>query len=204
MNREQVYETLKERIVYLDYRPDRQLRERKIREEFGIGRTPLREIFIQLEAEGLIQTVPNSGTYVTTVGFRSMRNVFEVRRNLIKLVGQLATERIEQYEIDRLCDIAAKIKEETEPKELMKLDSKFHDVLNKSTKNEILYKTLQRLRQQAVRIWGFPREKNFLKFIPQEFKQLIQALRDKDKKASQEILVKHTKRLIDEVKNQFY
>jgi len=152
MERDEVLKIIREKIVYLDYEPGKQLREKELREEYDIGRTPLREIFIKLETEGLITTVPHSGTYVSTVSFHELRDLFEVRSYLIKLAGRLAARRIQQKQLEELKKLVKKLKKETDSKKLMKLDSEGHEIINNATHNKVLAESLRKLRQQTVRI----------------------------------------------------
>ncbi len=203
MERDKVLEIIKERIVHLDYEPGKQLREKELRNEFDIGRTPLREIFIKLESEELITTVPHSGTYVSTVGFHELRDLFEVRSYLISLAGKLAARRIRESELEELRDLIEEMKAEKDPKELMKYDSQAHELVNESTRNAVLVESLRKLRQQSVRIWVFPRTKKFMGMFAEEFSELIEALREGDEKRSGRILASHMEDFIDKIKNQF-
>ncbi|MEF8797969.1 MAG: GntR family transcriptional regulator [Candidatus Bipolaricaulota bacterium] len=203
MERDEVLDIIKERIVYLDYEPGKQLREKELREEFSIGRTPLREIFIKLENEGLITTVPHSGTYVSTVSFHELRDLFEVRSYLISLAGKLAARRITEGEIKKLRELIEEMNSEEDPKELMKLDSRAHELVNNATKNGVLAENLRKLRQQSVRIWVFPRTKKFMSKFKDEFLELTEALEDGNEKKSGNILASHMEDFIDEIKDQF-
>jgi len=58
---------LRERIVRLYYRPGDSLNEKKLAEEFGVSRTPIREALIRLSAENLVTIIPNSGTRVSDI-----------------------------------------------------------------------------------------------------------------------------------------
>lgn len=203
MDREEVLEIIKERIVYLDYEPGKQLREKELREEFDIGRTPLREIFIKLESEGLITTVPHSGTYVSTVSFHELRDLFEVRSYLISLAGKLAARRINEGELKELKEHIKAMESVEDPKKLMKMDSQAHELVNRSTKNDVLAKNLKKLREQSVRIWVFPRTKKFMRSFGEEFSELIGALEERDETRSGKILASHMEDFIDEIKEQF-
>lgn len=203
MDREEVLEIIKERIVYLDYEPGKQLREKELREEFDIGRTPLREIFIKLESEGLITTVPHSGTYVSTVSFHELRDLFEVRSYLISLAGKLAARRINEGELKELKEHIKAMESVEDPKKLMKMDSQAHELVNRSTKNDVLAKNLKKLREQSVRIWVFPRTKKFMRSFGEEFSELIGALEERDESRSGKILASHMEDFIDEIKEQF-
>ncbi len=203
MDRDEVLKIIREKIVYLDYEPGKQLREKELREEFDIGRTPLREIFIKLEAEGLITTVPHSGTYVSTVSFHELRDLFEVRSYLIRLAGKLAARRIQGSQIEELKDLVEELKTETDPKKLMKLDSRGHEIINKATHNKVLADSLRKLRQQTVRIWVFPRRKDFMGTFGEEFEDLIEALEEGDETKSGNVLASHMNDFINEIKEQF-
>ena len=203
MKREKVLETIKERIVYLDYEPGKQLREKELRGEFDIGRTPLREIFIELENEGLITTVPHSGTYVSTVSFHELRDLFEVRSYLIRLAGKLAAKRINEGELEELKRVLEEMEVEEKPKKLMRLDSRAHEVVNRATSNDVLVENLRKLRQQSVRIWVFPRSKEFMGTFAGEFSELHDALSQGDEKECGNILASHMEDFIDEIKEQF-
>jgi len=61
------YTALKNAIVAMDIyrsRDDIRLDERKLAQDFGISRTPVREAMAQLESEGFVRSVPRRGIYV--------------------------------------------------------------------------------------------------------------------------------------------
>jgi DNA-binding GntR family transcriptional regulator len=61
------YIALKSAIVAMDVyhsRDDIRLDERKLAQDFGISRTPVREAMAQLESEGFVRSVPRRGIYV--------------------------------------------------------------------------------------------------------------------------------------------
>jgi DNA-binding GntR family transcriptional regulator len=61
------YEALKNVIVSMDIyrsRSDIRLDERKLAQDFGISRTPVREAMAQLEREGFVRSVPRRGVYI--------------------------------------------------------------------------------------------------------------------------------------------
>src|SRR5262245_22590723 len=72
------YTALKNAIVAMDIyrsRDDIRLDERKLAQEFGISRTPVREAMAQLESEGFIRSVPRRGIYVVR---KTKREVIEM------------------------------------------------------------------------------------------------------------------------------
>src|SRR4051812_41107353 len=55
------------------------LRQEEIAAELGVSRVPVREALFQLQAEGLLQMVPNKGMYVRRVSAGDLRELFRLR-----------------------------------------------------------------------------------------------------------------------------
>jgi DNA-binding GntR family transcriptional regulator len=75
----QAYAALKNAIASMDVyasRAEIRLDERRLAQEFGISRTPVREAMAQLEREGFVRSVPRRGVYV----------VRKTRREVIELI----------------------------------------------------------------------------------------------------------------------
>ena len=61
---EDIYRTLRERIIYLVYDPGQILKEQVLAKEFGVSRTPLRTVLFRLEWEHLVKILPRTGILV--------------------------------------------------------------------------------------------------------------------------------------------
>lgn len=199
-----IYQELKKRIVFLHYQPGQTLREKELLEEFGVSRTPVREAFIRLEAEGLVRIFPNLGTIVSEVSFQQLKDVFEIRSFLVRLVGQLAAVRATDEELTLIRSKIESMKQTNDPTLLMQLDSEIHDLVNKSTKNEMLVKFLGVLRDQSIRIRTFSHNnESYFRSLTAELEELVQALENRDGQASAHILEKHTKSFVEQIRSQF-
>ena len=64
---DQSYHTIRRKIVYLDYKPGEKLGVKQLCDDLDMGRTPVREALVRLAQEGLVRTVPQSGTYVSPI-----------------------------------------------------------------------------------------------------------------------------------------
>ena len=65
---DQAYAQLRDKIVHLEFAPGDVLREDSLREDLGIGRTPIREALQRLEREHFVTVVPRQGIFVTGIG----------------------------------------------------------------------------------------------------------------------------------------
>lgn len=98
----EIYRTIKDRILFLEYTPGQILNENILAEEFGVSRTPLREVFNRLEWEQLVKILPRTGTMVIEIEFQKMLNVFQIRFEIEELAGMLAGEHITDDHLEKI------------------------------------------------------------------------------------------------------
>jgi DNA-binding GntR family transcriptional regulator len=72
-----VYETLRRSILELTLAPGSPLDEVGLSAQFEMSRTPIREALVRLSAEGLVTTLPNRSTIVSTIDFVRLPIYFE-------------------------------------------------------------------------------------------------------------------------------
>jgi len=92
-------ERLREMIIEGELAPGSRLNERVLCERLGVSRTPLREAFRVLAAEGLVDLQPNRGAQVVAFSGDDIRESFEVMGALEALSGELACRRIGDDEV---------------------------------------------------------------------------------------------------------
>ncbi|TVQ29759.1 MAG: GntR family transcriptional regulator [Geminicoccaceae bacterium] len=86
------YEFLRDRILSGHYKPGVRLRAEHIAAEIGVSRMPVREAVLQLDAEGLLTTLPNRGVVVSRLTPEEVVELFEIRAPLEGLATRLAVE----------------------------------------------------------------------------------------------------------------
>jgi len=77
--KDRAYAFVKERVLDGAYGGGRMLSEGEVCEELGVSRTPVREAFLLLEAEGLMRLYPKRGALVLPVSADEVRDVMETR-----------------------------------------------------------------------------------------------------------------------------
>jgi DNA-binding GntR family transcriptional regulator len=93
---QKVYLSLKHAILTLDYRPGEILRKPEICGQLGVSRSPVAEAMARLAAEGLVDVVPQAGSYVARFSLEDIREGAFLREALevaaVELVAQSLTE----------------------------------------------------------------------------------------------------------------
>ena len=94
--KQKVYTNLQRSIIELEYKPGELLRKQELCKEFGISRTPLSEAIALLMQDGLVEVVPQAGTYVARLSMDDLHEGAFIREALeiaaIKLLADIITE----------------------------------------------------------------------------------------------------------------
>jgi DNA-binding GntR family transcriptional regulator len=197
-----VFTQLRRRILLAECRPGQALQEQELAREFGVSRTPIREAFIRLQAEGLVVMVHGRGVRVSETSVRELKEACELRHHLDGLVGKLVPERITPEELASMGELLKRMKGETEPAALRALDLAFHEAIDRATHNELLRETLEGLRNKVARTWDLsvPAGKDrYFGGIENEFGEFVKAVERKDGEECTRILRAHLARYIDQI-----
>jgi DNA-binding GntR family transcriptional regulator len=101
----EAYAALKRAITAIDIydHPDEvRLDERRLSEDLGVSRTPIREAMTLLEQEGFVRTRPRRGIYVVKKTKREIVEIVTVMAALESMAARLAAERASDAEIAEL------------------------------------------------------------------------------------------------------
>jgi len=154
--KEQVYECLKDWIIYTELKPGTPLNERELAERFGISRTPLREILQRLSYQRLIVIRPRKGIHVAPIDYLNIKAIFEVRAPIEGKAASLAARRAGTDDIESLQKIISlswEAREIEDYKRLIRLDQIFHERLGDISKNPVLKKIIEDLHNVCLRFW---------------------------------------------------
>lgn len=154
---EPIYEEVRSRISLLEYPPGTLLSENALADEFGVSRTPIRQVLHRLEFEGLVETKRGVGTIVTTVDLKSLKEVYALRIKLHELTGELSpVARVTAEDIAQLADILERCRDmdgEFDPEELGRLYNQFQRVVVGTISNKPLRAISDQLYHQTARVW---------------------------------------------------
>lgn len=75
---DQIADHLIEKIIRFEISPGDRLMEKKVAEELGVSRSPVREAFRLLEKTGLVQLIPRCGVKVTSLSEKRVEAICDV------------------------------------------------------------------------------------------------------------------------------
>ncbi len=97
-----VHGSLLRRISTGDIEPGTRLREQEVARRHGVSRTPVREAFRRLEAEGFVTVLPHAGAQVSDISLAEIDELFEIRGALEVLAAQRAARNADAQLAERL------------------------------------------------------------------------------------------------------
>jgi DNA-binding GntR family transcriptional regulator len=195
-------EVLRTAILDLVLAPGKPIDEKSLMEEFGLGRTPIREALHELVAERLIEIEPKKGAIVTPLDFSRLRHFFDANAVAAQLVAHFVNIHQEGL-AERLAEIQAhhdRCVAEVDILPLSRVNTAFHRLLVSAMDNDYLQDFCERILHHDQRITYFvlriEKESNELDLSRLETArrqhwQIIDCVRKRDKVALAAAIVPH-------------
>ena len=156
--KERAYRDTKARILDGSLPGGDLITEGQVADALAMSRTPVREAFLRLEAEGLLRLFPKRGALVVAVSPSEVEAVLEARElveghALTKLCGSPEADRsVVADALNEVLDIQrAALAAEDEPA-FAEADRRFHITLVESARNMILLELYASLRDRQLRM----------------------------------------------------
>jgi DNA-binding GntR family transcriptional regulator len=153
---DRIYEAIRDRICLLDYPPGTVLREGALAAEFGVSRTPIREVLHRLAFDGLVEARNGVGTIVTSVDHALYKDIYAMRLKVAEMIGELSPQPCSEADVravERLLEQAETLKDRYDPKAYWSLNHDLHLIVGGLIGNRALRTLWDRYYFQVARIW---------------------------------------------------
>lgn len=201
VNSHDIFMALRKKIIRLQLEPEKVLNLSELAEEFGVSRTPIKEVLILLQAEEWIMR-HGSHFIVTPLSLERIREVTEIRMVLEVQANVWAMQRITPSELEHLKALESQIlnfDDNCSNEDIVDFDFKVHHDIFKISKNAHLARLLERLLCHYLRFWlSIPRQIDLKSFFSEAL-ELIKAIENKDEQLIKECTTDHIKRSVAEI-----
>ena len=208
--KDKVYEALRSAIISMDiYSKDTDVKldERRLAEELGVSRTPIREAFSRLEQEGLVSMVPRRGTFVVRKSKRDILQTICVWGVLEGLAARLGCMHASDEEIAELRETFVHLEDPGRAMAMIEEYSdeniRFHQSIIRLSKCELLSEITAGLfvHVHAIRARSL-RVKDRVAESVVDHLSIIQAMEQRDAPLAERLVREHTDHLAGHV-NEF-
>jgi DNA-binding GntR family transcriptional regulator len=187
---------LRQAIVDGYFEPGKRLDQEAIANELEVSRTPLREAIAALESEGLLQSKPYRGVFVTAVSKKDIREVFALRALLEAEVARQAASSIPDsvlQELEASLREAQRAYDAGDHRAQFEADRHFHSTLREFTDNRLLKEVLDGVnnRVNAVRRFAQMRPGPHVNEFAREHLAILEAVRERDPDRAAELMKEH-------------
>ena len=150
----QVYQLLKQGIVEAHYRPGERASEVEIARQLQVSRQPVREAFIRLQSDGLLDIRPQRGTFVQKISVDAVMNARFLREAIeADMVSLVASDKDPRVIGNLRKQLKAQRKvSELHPVKFMKLDDMFHRTLAEAADKNQAWDAIDELKTHMDRV----------------------------------------------------
>lgn len=202
--RVQITAILKKALFSGEYKSGDELSLTEIAERLGVSRTPVREAFQTLEAEGLIELRMNKGAIVKPIDEKYITDHYEMRTLLESEAAKRAAER-GMPEADALLEKLEALQnrmDSVSTEEYEELNFAVHSAIWTAADNERLYKFLSGLWNGPSVSITAPKLDHYKKSTKEHI-AILQAIQAKNPKKAQKEMAAHIERSLDNTLKNF-
>lgn len=153
---DRAYLHTKKMILQGSYQGGDLLSEGEVAHSLGVSRTPIREAFLRLEAEGLLRLYPKKGALIVPVSAREVEIVMETRRLIECYAIKKLTDRGPNEELAKRLEACADRQQNAllngDANEFVEADRSYHASIIDSIDNPILSDLYHSLRDRQIRM----------------------------------------------------
>lgn len=183
---DRVYAKVRHDIVFLHLKPGQLIKEKQVIDEMGVSRTPVREAFLRLEKEHLLEIRPQSGTMVSPIRLSRIRDAQFLRTSLEFAAAKKLMQQSNGKLLEPLQDIIDEQEfcyEHERFEQFVLLDNDFHRLFFELIGHQEIWKMLESARAHLDRIrFMFLPNKNHLQEVLDEHRIILNAIAEGDEK----------------------
>ncbi|RLM20816.1 GntR family transcriptional regulator [Brenneria alni] len=152
---QQIYRELRKDIVECNIPPGKLLSEKEISMRFDVSRQPVREAFIKLAEAGLVQILPQRGTFVMKISEQRVADARFIRQALECAIVRRAAASVTDEQLLMLehnlrrQELAA---QNEQIREFLSLDDDFHQRLTQIANCLLAWETIESIKATMDRV----------------------------------------------------
>lgn len=206
-NKDQIYDILKKEIIDLKITPGSIISENEISKRFVVSRTPIRDVFLRLAQDNLVEILPQRGTRVTLIDIDLvMANIY--MRTIVET--KILKDCLKHFDASLQETLLASLKEQKQacensmsPDKFYELDRDFHCCLFSFVRQKPLWTIIDQMKVHYMRFRMLDVvQSNNIHILYEEHVAIYEALVSKDAKELEALTKHHLNGGIKRLKNR--
>jgi GntR family transcriptional regulator, rspAB operon transcriptional repressor len=202
--REYAYRVIFENIMSLQLVPGTAISEKEISDRLSISRTPVREAFIRLAQAGLLEILPQRGTYISKIDTAQIAEFRFLRVTLERAVMELACRSFPAAHLKRL-EVCLEGQEQVLQKfdagRFYELDNEMHYIIFSGCDKPSIWQLLQNANINYIRarVLNVSAAQTEMQLLYEQHRLIVQAIAAHNVSAGIDIITKHVNKVIGDV-----
>lgn len=190
-----LYQILKEEIIELNLEPGLSISEKGISEKFDVSRTPVREAFLLLSQDGLVNIYPQKGTFVSLIDLDVVEEARFLREHVERAVVRLACKSFPKEKIFFL-EMNLKVQkmcmEKNDYRNFFQADEEFHKTIFEGCNKKRTWDTICQVEADFQRIRILSLSSNLkIDDVYSQHIVIINAIKDKKPEIADKVMKSH-------------
>lgn len=187
-----VYQQIRKRILDGQFPAQQKINQNVLSEELGVSRTPVIKALHMLEAEGLLDNIPNRGFYIHKPTLREITELFMLRQSLEMISAMYAAEYGTDAQFDQLEALFDEFRgvDHIDPVRYFQADKAFHRKVVEMCDNSLMHRineSMQIMDRSFSAGLLRPPEQTLVEHL-----DIIEAFRSHDSIKAQDVTRAHT------------
>lgn len=173
------YQILEEMIITLKLKPGSFFSETELSQRLEIGRTPLREALKRLCNEGLLETIPRKGMFVTEINLSDQIQLLETRKALDSLIVRSAAINATTEQIHMFKTFSTKFQEainNNNMKLYLEIDAASDSLIEEAADNKFAINAVRPLHVHSRRFWYYNQKHSNLEQVAQFHIEILESI----------------------------
>ncbi|MBP0580347.1 GntR family transcriptional regulator [Labrys sp. LIt4] len=201
-----VYDLLRDEILDLVLPPGSPIDEVQLAERFKMSRTPIREALVRLAGEGLIDTLPNRSTMVSSIDYLNMSPFFDALVLMYRVTTRLAAEHHRQQDLEAIHARQAEFAEAVQAQDALAMiatNAAFHSAIAEAGRNPYFAGLFNRLLDEGRRFLRLYYQ-SYDDRLPQRFvdehEDMINAIVARDADLAERLAKVHAEQIVEQIR----
>ncbi|MGP0583452.1 GntR family transcriptional regulator [Paenibacillus timonensis] len=191
---EQIYLTLKRKILTGELCPGTRLIVLDIAGHFQVSQAPVREALERMKQEGLINGIRNKGSVVSNITSKEIRDLFVLREIIEGFAVRASMPTLTEADYAALERIIQRMEEAVEQSDtlsILEMDMDFHGFFYKRCDNQAILELWNHMRTKVMRFMAISNRHSTTEMLADWHRMLIDALRTGNGDVAEEAFIEH-------------
>lgn len=197
----QLLRSLRARIIRAELVPGMRLSEQEVAASYALSRQPVREAFIRLAEEGLVEIRPQRGTFVRKISEAEVMDSRFVREAIEADIVRLAAERSDARLVAELRGLIARQRDvpDGDATNFMRLDEAFHRTLADAAGKRRAWSILENIKAQMDRVRYLTASEFPKKLLITQHLAIVDAVESGEADAAETAMRMHLRKVLDDL-----